>query len=111
MPWPKLFPQLFAGHDLPGVFQKEGEDLKRLLLQLDANAMLAQFGGAKVNFKHPKPFGSKGALHRSHDHSPLQLAEPSTQRQPDQYGLHPRNAPIRRNLEAVAILGYCMVPV
>ena len=101
---PKLFAQLFTGHHFSRVFQQEGENLERLFLQLDTNAVLAQFGGARVYLKDPKPLCSKGPLRRSHDHSPLQLAEPSMQRQPNQYGLRPSNVPDRPNLRAFAIL-------
>jgi len=48
------------------MFQKERQNLERLFLQFDANAVLAQLGGAQVYFKNPKPLGSKGSLRRSH---------------------------------------------
>ena len=68
--WPELFSQLFAGHHFSGMFQKEGEYLKRLLLQLDPNAVFPQFGGAQVNLKNSKTSGSEGSLNRSHDLTP-----------------------------------------
>jgi hypothetical protein len=40
---PEAMLKLLASDHLPAVFQKDGEDLGRLLLELDANAMLAQF--------------------------------------------------------------------
>jgi hypothetical protein len=93
------------------MFQKEGENLERLLLQFDSNAVLAQFGGAQVYFEEAKTPGSNRTLNRSHRHSPLQCAERSMQRWGNQYSLYLAGGQAVRNLEAVAILGVCAMPV
>ena len=104
---PKFSPQFLAGHHFSGMFQKEGKNLERLLLQLDSNAILPQFRCAQVYLKDSKTSGSEGPLNRSHDHSPLQVAERSTQRWPNQYGLHLANAQFRPILGAFAALRVC----
>src|SRR5439155_18236867 len=38
---PEFPPYFFAGHYFPGMFQKERQNLERLFLQFDANAVLA----------------------------------------------------------------------
>ncbi len=45
---PEAMLKLLASDHLPAVFQKDGENLGRLLLELDANAMLAQLTGPQV---------------------------------------------------------------
>jgi hypothetical protein len=85
------------------MLQKEGKYLERLLLQLDSNAMLPQFRGAQVYLKDSKTPGSEGTLNRSHDHSPLQVAEGSTQRCPNQYGLFLAKWTRSPNLGAFAV--------
>jgi len=45
---PEAALQFFAGDHFPAVFQKDGEDLTRLFLELDANAVLAEFAGPEV---------------------------------------------------------------
>ena len=52
---PKFLLQLLPGHQLPGFFQQHRQDLKRLLLQPDAQAALGQFAGAKIDLEDAKP--------------------------------------------------------
>ena len=48
---PNLFPQFFAGDEIPGPLEQHPQHLKRLLLELDPNAALAQLTGREVGFK------------------------------------------------------------
>src|SRR5216684_2468145 len=41
---------------MTAALQQEGEDLTRLFLELDANAMLAQLSGAKVELKNAEAY-------------------------------------------------------
>jgi hypothetical protein len=45
---PQASLQFLTSDHFPAVFQKDGEDLTRLFLELDANAVLAQFSGTEV---------------------------------------------------------------
>src|ERR1700682_2926417 len=45
---PEAALQFFASDHFPAVFQKDGEDLTGLFLELDANAVLAEFAGPEV---------------------------------------------------------------
>ena len=47
---PETIANLVAGDDFAGFFEQQGEDLERLVLQLDAEAVLAKFTGAQVEF-------------------------------------------------------------
>ena len=51
---PDLFAQIFSRHDLTGILQQGGEDLKRLFLKPDASAVFAQLSGSQVDFKNAK---------------------------------------------------------
>jgi hypothetical protein len=49
---PEAVLQVLSGDRFPAVFQKNGEDLTGLFLQLDSNAMLAQFARSEVKLKN-----------------------------------------------------------
>ena len=49
-----MFAQSIAPDYFSGVFQQQGQGLKRLLLQLDEVALLAQFARLKIEFEHPE---------------------------------------------------------
>ncbi len=57
---PKLDSQVFPGDDLPCVLQKKKQELGRLLLQPDGNAIPSQFGCPALQFK-----GSEGPVPRT----------------------------------------------
>jgi hypothetical protein len=59
---PELALQLFSGNDLTGVFQQQRQDLKRLVLKLDLQAVLAQLARAQVRLKRAEadPSGLDG---------------------------------------------------
>jgi hypothetical protein len=52
---PKFLLQLLPGYQLSGLFQQHRQDLKRLLLQSDAQATLRQFAGSKIDLEDSKP--------------------------------------------------------
>src|SRR5712692_11768566 len=54
-PAPKFLAQLLPGYQLSGFFQEHRQDLKRLLLQPDAQAALCQFAGSKIDLEDTKP--------------------------------------------------------
>jgi hypothetical protein len=59
--------KLLTRDHLSAVFQKDGENLARLLLELDANAMLAQLTGPQVEFVRAEAQRGRresGILHR-----------------------------------------------
>jgi hypothetical protein len=63
-------PEFVAGYNLTRVVEKKGENLKRLFLQLDSNAMLAQLRRPQVHLKNTKSPGTRGTLRRLHGHTP-----------------------------------------
>jgi hypothetical protein len=44
--------QFLAGYDLAGVLHQHREDLKRLFLEPNSQAVLAQFASAKIQFEN-----------------------------------------------------------
>jgi hypothetical protein len=52
---PNFLAQFFPGYQLSGFFQQHRQDLKRLLLQPDAQATLCQFAGSKIDLEDSKP--------------------------------------------------------
>jgi hypothetical protein len=59
---PKLFAQFFSGDDVAGVLKENDQEPKGLLLQLDLDAVLAQFACTQVQFEEteangPRPVG------------------------------------------------------
>ena len=72
---PDLLAKLFAGHDLSGTFQQNGENLEGLLLKPDAGAILAQLAGVEVHFENAKSHRPGLAIggHR-HEFTPAQGA-------------------------------------
>jgi|SRR5580700_10898764 hypothetical protein len=48
---PKFFLEFVAGDDQARALEQHREDLERLLLELDANARLAQFASLQVKFE------------------------------------------------------------
>jgi hypothetical protein len=52
---PKFLAQLLPGYQLSGFFQQHRQDLKRLLLQPDAQPTLCQFAGSKIDLEDTKP--------------------------------------------------------
>ncbi len=59
--------------DLARMFQQDSEDLKRLVLQLDLQTVLAQFARAQVNFEDAKTQNVPLVRDRSHRGSPPTL--------------------------------------
>ena len=51
---PQLFLKLLADYDLAGVLKQHRQNLKRLFLKANSQAVLAQFAGAKVQLENPK---------------------------------------------------------
>ncbi len=51
VPRPKALSQFVAGNDLAGIFQKYGQNLKRLFGQLQPQPMLTQFERFEVNLE------------------------------------------------------------
>src|SRR5216683_570474 len=49
--WPKALTQFVAGNDFARLFEKDGQNLKRLFGKLEAQTMLAQFEGFKVKIE------------------------------------------------------------
>src|SRR5437667_10640847 len=47
--------QILAGYDLALPLDQRGEDLKRLVLELELYALLPQFAGLQVHFKDAEP--------------------------------------------------------
>jgi hypothetical protein len=52
---PNFLAQLLPGYQLSGFSQQHRQDLKRLLLQSDAQATLRQFAGSKIDLEDSKP--------------------------------------------------------
>src|SRR6266699_5913946 len=52
---PNFLAQFLSGYQLSGVFQQHRQDLKRLLLQPDAQAALGQFAGSNIDLEDTKP--------------------------------------------------------
>src|SRR5215475_10889782 len=64
---PEFLPQLFTCHDLARVLKQDGENLKRLFLEPNLSALLAQLSRTKIQLKRTEPYGlrlRKGLLHR-----------------------------------------------
>jgi len=61
---PQALAKLVAGNYFSGLFQKNRENLKRLLRQLQAQAMLTQLERLEIDLKHPATnyFGSMGGV-------------------------------------------------
>ena len=51
---PELAADGFAGEDLAGALEQHGEDLEGLRVELDAEALAAEFSGGHVGSKIPK---------------------------------------------------------
>jgi hypothetical protein len=51
---PKAVAQFLASDDFAGFFEKQSQNLKGLVLQLDLQAMLAELPGAQVEFEARK---------------------------------------------------------
>ena len=49
--WPEAVAELFAGDDLAGFLEEQGKDLEGLVLELDSDAVLAEFAGAEVELE------------------------------------------------------------
>src|SRR4051812_27702361 len=49
---PELLLDLFTGNHFTGTFNQEGQNLQRLVLQLDTDTALSQFPGPQIQFKH-----------------------------------------------------------
>jgi hypothetical protein len=62
---PKLLLQLFARDDFAGTLQQQRQHLKRLPLQTQLHAVLAQLARAQIELEHTKPRDS--ALILRHD--------------------------------------------
>ncbi|HWI69760.1 MAG TPA: hypothetical protein VNS88_15530, partial [Nitrospiraceae bacterium] len=56
---PKVVAQFLPRDDLARAFKQLGEYLKRLLLQLDLDAIAAKLSGAQVELKHAKTAGRR----------------------------------------------------
>ena len=52
---PEFLVQLLPGYQLSGFLQQHRQDLKRLLLQPDAQAALRQFSGSQVDLEDTEP--------------------------------------------------------
>jgi len=52
--WPKTLLKFFFGNELAGFFKKNKQHRKRLVLELDAHAMLAQLAGGWVELEDPE---------------------------------------------------------
>jgi len=48
--WPQTPFKFFARNDFAGFFQKQSQDLERLLLQFDFDAVAAEFAGPRIKF-------------------------------------------------------------
>jgi hypothetical protein len=55
---PKPADQFFAGYDLSGVLEQSREYLKRLLLESQPNAVLAQFSAANVHLESAESYSA-----------------------------------------------------
>ncbi len=51
---PKLFLEFLTSYDIAGVLKQQGQDLERLLLNANSQAMLAQFASPKIKLENPK---------------------------------------------------------
>jgi hypothetical protein len=51
---PEFFLQLLARYHLAGVLDQHGQDLKGLFLKPDAQPVLTQFPGTKIQFENSK---------------------------------------------------------
>jgi hypothetical protein len=52
---PQPVAKFFAANDLAGMLQQHSQDLARLVLQLDLDALFSQLGRAQVQLKNAKP--------------------------------------------------------
>ena len=94
--WPKTLLKFFFGNELAGFFKKNKQHRKRLVLELDAHAMLAQLAGGWVELEDPESQrfrrGSPSQLLRVSE-SPS-LSYPHYKRSPIQIAQVPVNAVI-----------------
>jgi hypothetical protein len=51
---PELLPDFLPGHNLPGMFQQQAEDLKRLFGEKEPSSALVQFASSEVQPIRPK---------------------------------------------------------
>ncbi len=49
---PQLLTQFLSRDDVAVILKKAGKNAKRLVLQLDADTMLAKLSGSQVHFEH-----------------------------------------------------------
>ena len=49
---PEILTQFLSGDDVSVILEKAGKNAKRLVLQLDADTMLAKLSGPQVHFEH-----------------------------------------------------------
>jgi hypothetical protein len=54
-PAPKFLAQFLSGYQFSGLFKKERQDLKRLLLQTDAQTASRQLASSKIDLEDTKP--------------------------------------------------------
>src|SRR5579862_4660995 len=72
---PKFFLEFVAGDDRARALEQCRKDLKRLLLELDPNARLAQLAGFQIQFEHPEaqdPRIGRGLRHPSHPYKMIE---------------------------------------
>ena len=72
---PQLQANLVTQYHLAGVIEEHEQNSPGLLAELDADALLAQFSGANVEFKRPeaKKARLRGAVYRSYRSRVLRL--------------------------------------
>jgi hypothetical protein len=63
---PKLLTQLFPGYELAWTLQQQREDLERLFLEFDSDAVLADLRGTKIRLKNAKPKSFRRTLSGLH---------------------------------------------
>ena len=59
---PQTLPQFFARHDVARAFEHHRQNFERLILKPDADAALAQFARAQVDFESPKSLDAPRAF-------------------------------------------------
>src|SRR3984893_13156486 len=68
---PNFLAQFLPGYQLSGFFQQHRQDLKRLLLQPEAQATLDQFAGSKIDLEDSKPQPPASIIGLSHSRHKL----------------------------------------
>src|SRR5438132_14024357 len=58
---PQLQPQLLARHHMSRTLEQHQQDLKRLILELDAPPLFAQLARQPIGFEGAKPKGLQGS--------------------------------------------------